>query len=141
MEPINSEIFPDDAMFVEADIGNILGETGGGRVRRCRNLSGKDSIDDAKTALEGDWPTSGLVLGFNIDTVAATISAPLLKIEGSRTFILGADFVGGHQRISLVSLQTLSGYMRCWLLASMYCAICARPIDLLTAYSNEGIIG
>ena len=64
-----AEIFADDAIFVEADIGNILNETVTAWETAYRGLFGMDSINRDKVELEGAWGAAGLILGFDIDAV------------------------------------------------------------------------
>ena len=71
-----SAIFVDDAIFVEAEIANLLTETVTAWGTSCRSLFGPDSINEDKVRLEGQWDTSGLILGFDIDTEKGTIGAP-----------------------------------------------------------------
>ena len=74
-----SVIFVDDAIFSEAETQNVSNETVAAWETSCRSLFGPDSINDDKVRLEGQWGTSGLILGFDIDTVKGTIAAPLRK--------------------------------------------------------------
>ena len=71
-----------DAIFPEADAGDI--ETA--KVEEwefaCRSLRGLVSINQAQSDLEGAWDIAGLILGFGLDTHNGTISAPSSKIEG-----------------------------------------------------------
>ena len=90
-----SEIFAGDAIFAEADIGSISDETVNEWEMECRGLFGMDSINRDKVELEGDWGDTGLILGFDIDTVAETIAAPRPKVEGARTYLLSNEFVVG----------------------------------------------
>ena len=136
-EHFHSEIFAGDAIFVEADIGSILQEVVEGWEWCCRSLFGSDSINIKKIELDGQWPAQGLVLGFDVDTVAGSIAAPSPKIEGSRIFALSEEFVVGSQHIALTSLQTLRGYMQLWSVASMFWASRVKPVDLLMAYNSE----
>ena len=71
------------------------------------------------------------------DTVEGAIAVQAPKIEGARTFALGEEFVVGSQHIARATLQTLRVYMKRWLAASMFWAICAHPVDLPTACSSE----
>ena len=136
-EHFHSGIVADDAIFVEADIGNILQEAVEGREWCFRSLFGPDSINIGKIELEGKWPTQGLVLGFDVNSVAGAISAPPPKIEGARIFVLSEEFVVGSQHIALTALQTLRDYMQHWLVASMFWDSGAQPVDLLMAFGIE----
>ena len=100
-------------------------------------MFGPDSININKIELEGKCPTQGLALCFDIDAVYGAIAFPSPKIEGDRIFVLIEEFVVGIQHIALTALQTLRGYMRHWLVASMSWASCVQPVDLLSAFGSE----
>ena len=100
-------------------------------------LFGRDSINEEKVMMEGSLDTTGLVLGFEIDTEAETIAAPLPKVEGARIYILSDEFVVGSRHMSLKAMQTLRGYMQHWLTASMFWASCIQPVDLFLTYGSE----
>ena len=84
-----SVIFADDAIFVEAEVGNILFETVADWETACCSLFGPDSINAEKVRLEGQWGTAGLILGFDIDTEKGPIAVPPPKIDGARVYLLG----------------------------------------------------
>ena len=132
-----SVIFAGDAIFVEADVGNILQETVGAWELACRGLFGPDSINSDKVPLGGNWETTGLILGFDFDTIEETIDVTPPKIDGSRTYLLGDEFAAGSQHVTLKALQTFRGYMQRWLAASMFWASCVHPVDLLLTYGSE----
>ena len=51
------------------------------------------SINREKLRIEGNRNTTGAILGFDIDAIAETISAPLLNVDGARTYLLSQEFV------------------------------------------------
>ena len=104
-----SEIFAGDAIFAEADIGRILNETVSTWETACLGRFGMGSINRDKVDLDGDWDTAGLILGFDIDTVAEMISAPPTKVDGPKTYWLSKEFVVGSQHVTPKALQTLRG--------------------------------
>lgn len=133
----HSESFFGDAILAEAEIGNISMEVVEGRGWIFRIIFGQDIINEVKTELVGKWSARGLVMGFDIDTVGGIIAVPPPKIEADRIFATSEEFVVGSQHIGPAALQTLRGYMRRWLLASMFRASSAQPVDLLMTYSSE----
>ena len=106
-EPFRSEIFDDDAIFVEADVGNILEETVKTRGGACRGLFGLGSANRGKVDLEGSWGANGMVLRFDIDTELGSISVPRPKGDGARIYLISAEFAVGSQHVTLKALQTL----------------------------------
>ena len=132
-----SVIFAGDAIFVEADVGDFLQETVDAWELACPGLFGPDSINGDTVRLGGKWDTSGLILGFGIDTVEETIAVPPPKVDGARTYLLSDEFVAGSQHVTLKALQTLRGYMQHWLVSSMFWASFVQLVDLLLTYGSE----
>ena len=133
----HAEIYVDDDICAESDIGNIPKGVVEGWESRCGSLFGADSTNAIKTELDGRWYARGSVQCFDVDTAEGTIAAPSPKIEGSRIFVMSEEFAVGSQHIALAALQTLRGYMQHWLVASMFWANCVQPVGLLMAYSSE----
>ena len=90
--------------------------------------------------LDGAWDTTGLIRGFDLDTVAETIAAPPPKVEGARTYLLRNEFLVGSQHVTLNALQTLRGYMQHWPVASMFWESCVQPADLLLTYGSASCL-
>ena len=132
-----SEIFAGDAIFVEADIGNILNVTVSAWETARRGLFGMCSIDREKVDLEGAWGATGLILGFDIDTVEELITSPPPKVDGAMIYLRIKGFVAGSQHVTLKALQTLRGYMQRWLVASMSWESCVLPVDLMLTYGSD----
>ena len=57
--PRSSEIFAVDAIFAEADVGDILTETVEGLGDSCLSLFAPYSINDGQTQPEGVWARDG----------------------------------------------------------------------------------
>ena len=64
---VDAKLFPDDAIFIEPDIGRRKEAVISCCGHVCRSLLGESAINDEKVELEGSRNQSRILLGFGID--------------------------------------------------------------------------
>lgn len=109
-----------DSIFIESDVWDMPTETEEDWAHAPKRICGPGRTDKAKIELEGAWDTSILVSGFEVDSEMDIISVSIPKVEGARVFILRDEFVVRSHHVRWESLQTLRGYMKHWLDASIF---------------------
>ena len=100
-----AEMFVGDAMFIEPRIGARLPECVGIWEWSFVFLLGGESLNFAKTDIEGTWQREQTTIGYELDTEAYDISLHKAKIEGSRTFAQGAQFVPDPIQLRVRDIQ------------------------------------
>ena len=134
-EPISRE-YVDDVMLMSPDIGIRPQLTMFTAENTIKGLLGPKAINLKKHAVEGKWSTSAILLGFEFDSVACTISLSAEKLEKARRLVHDPKFDMGSMDITRHDLQVLQGSLHHW---SQAC----RPIQgftagLLRILSKEG---
>jgi len=105
-------------------------------VNAIKGLLGPSAINLKKHAIEGKWSTKAILLGFEFDSIAGTISLSSEKLEKARRLVNDAKFNVGSKGMTKHDLQVLQGSLHHW---SQAC----RPIQgfnsgLLRILSKSG---
>ena len=78
-DPFTSQLFVDDAIFIEPCLGARREMVIECWENVCRGLLGEDAINDAKMKVEGQWSHTHILLGFEVNVEKLTIRLPTAK--------------------------------------------------------------
>ena len=110
----SSQLFADDAIFAEPDIGRRKEAVIAFWEYVCRSLLGPTSASVEKAKLEGAWGTSHIILGFEMNVDELTNKLPAAKIEDAWQFFRAPMFATGNRAITVKKAQELRGLVNFW---------------------------
>lgn len=110
-EPFESHTYVDDGNLVEPAIGRRCEVSAAVYEAAMRLVLGPDAVCQDKKAVEGEWSTTAVILGIEIDTAGGRLTLPKPKLERLRATLEDPRWTRGNQDISLRDVQELVGRM------------------------------
>ena len=119
-------VYVDDVMMMSIDVGLNPLQTMRATENILKGLLGPSAINLKKHALEGNWATRAIFLGFEFDSELGTISLSAEKLEKARKLLAQPIFDYGSKDITKHDVQRLQGSVAHWSLS-------ARPLHAFKA--------
>ena len=133
----SSLLFVDGAIFIEPDVGRRKDMVISCWEHVCRKLMGSTSTNEDKVDLEGNWNTSHILLGFEVDVNDLTIRLPIAKRIGAWKFFQDAMFNPGNRITTVRNVQELRGLINHWSYASRFWHYFASPVNGLLPFADS----
>ena len=136
-DPFDSQLFVDDAIFIEPEIGLRKEVALSCWEDICRRLLGQTSINDDKVELEGDWDRKHIILGFEINADSLTIRLPKPKCLDAWQFFQDAMLSPGNRIVTVGKVQGLRGLINHWIYACRFWHYMASAVNALMSFGDE----
>ena len=107
IDHFESQIFADDAIFIEPTMGLRLENVVGRWKYVCRRILGSTAINLDKLTEEGDWKESQIILGFGVNVEKLIIKLPEVKICNAKEEIMDNMIGPGKRVVTAKCVQTL----------------------------------
>jgi hypothetical protein len=111
-------VYVDDVMMMSIDVGLNPLQTMRATENILKGLLGPSAINLKKHALEGNWATRAIFLGFEFDSELGTISLSAEKLEKARKLLAQPIFDYGSKDITKHDVQRLQGSVAHWSLSA-----------------------
>jgi hypothetical protein len=108
-EPFESHTYLDDTMAVEPDIGSRCELSARCLEQVLELILGKGAVSQSKKDAEGEWATSKVILGLEINTETEGVTLPGPKLERLRIMLRDPRWRRGNRRLVLRDIQELVG--------------------------------
>ena len=132
----DSELFADDAIFVEPNLGQRPRLVISCWEDICRKMLGKDAINNEKIALEGVWDVQHIISGLEINVDKLTIRLPEAKQMDAYDVVNSPEFRPGNQIVMVKSVQRLRGLVNHWKSSCRFWHYMASPINALMSFAD-----
>ena len=109
-----SQIFADDAIFIEPKMGYRLENVAWCWEYVCCRMLGPPAINREKLDLEGKWEESQIILGFDVNVEKLTIELPKVKISNANESIMNNMIGHGKRVVTVKCVQNLRGLFNHW---------------------------
>ena len=136
-EHFESQIFADDAIFIEPQMGQRLENVVICWEHICCKILGPSSINRDKLDEEGRWQESHIISGFSVNVELLTIELPEVKMMNAREVVMENMIGPGNRVVSVKCIQTLRGLLNHWRYANKFWHHFAAPVNGLLAYSDS----
>ena len=133
----SSLLFVDDAIFVEPVIGGRREMVISCWGNICRRILGATAVNKDKVDLEGEWKTSHILLGFEVDVDRLAIKLPTAKRVGAREYFQDSMFNPGNRIATVTKVQELRGLTNHWSYTNRFWHYSASPINGLLSFVDS----
>ena len=126
----------DDAIFIEPRLGRrpeVVVLCWGSI---CRKLLGEDSLNQDKLMEEGDWESTHILLGYEVNVDTLIIRLPVAKVGGAWEMIHDPVFQPGNRITPVKKVQILRGLINRWSGASRFWKYMTAPFNALIGYAG-----
>lgn len=132
-----SQLFVDDAIFIEPNLGERKEQVVACWEYVCRQLLGSSSINMEKVHLEGSWQESHIILGFDINVDKLTIRLPAAKQMDAWHVISDPMLNPGNRVITMAKIQELRGLINHWSYSCRFWHYVASPVNGLMSFGDS----
>ena len=135
-----SEIFVDDGMFLEARLCTRPKQCVEKWERAATQLLGETAISKKKLAIEGEWNSELLLLGFHVNLGTGEIAHPEPKLVGARNLVHLSAFNPDNYTIPLQAMQELRGSLNHWSNTNRLWRWLSEPINQLLGQADTNLL-
>ena len=136
-DPFDSQLFVDDAIFIEPMLGCRATMVVECWEHVCIKMLGLGAVNTDKVRLEGQWQDAHILLGFEINVELMTIKLPTPKRHDALEKINARMLNPGNRVITVKLIQELRGQLNRWRYANRFWHYVASPINAMLAYADS----
>ena len=133
----SSQLFVDDAIFIEPDLGRRKELVISRWEHGCRNLLGRTAINEARVEMEGVWIATHILLGFEVNVNEMTIQAPTAKRVAAWHAFQDPMLNHGNRIADVKKTQELRGLTNRWSYADRFRHYIAAPVNRLMSFTDS----